>query len=118
MHRCQTQDLRPLVIPQLLSHHAIQPRPNRLASLIYEHARIVIEIHHAAVGSLGFLRGAHHHCVSDVASSDFVCGGDGDGGAFGAEVALFLHDDDYAVAWRGRLEGVVVVRLVDGWMGG
>lgn len=56
--------------------------------------------------------------MSDVASSDFVRGGDGDGGAFGAEVALFLYDDDYAVAWRWRLEGVVVVRLVDGWMGG
>ena len=49
--------------------------------------------------------------MSDVASSDFVRGGAGDGGAFGAEVALFLDDDYYAVAWRGGLEGGLVV----GW---
>ena len=46
--------------------------------------------------------------MSDVAAADFVGGADGDaaaGSGFGAEVALFLHDDDNAVAWGGMLEG-------------
>ena len=50
--------------------------------------------------------------MPDVAAAHFVGGADGDaaaGAGFGAEVALFLDDDDDAVAWRGRLG--------TGWMG-
>lgn len=48
--------------------------------------------------------------MPDVATADFVGGADTDGTAgagFGAEVALFLHDDYYAVAWEEEvLDGI------------
>lgn len=105
MHRCQTQNLTPLLIPQLLPHNPIQSTPNRLPRLIDEHARIIIEPDDAPVLALHLLLRAHHNGVPDVAAPHFVGGGDGDGApGFGAEVALLLDNYYYTVAW-GRLVG-------------
>jgi len=108
MHRRQTENLTPLLSPQLLSHQTRQPTPNRLPALVNQNTSVVVELHHAAVRARVLFRRPHDDCVSDVAAADFVGGADGDaaaGSGFGAEVALFLHDDDNAVAWGGMLEG-------------
>ena len=112
MHRRQTQNLTPLHIPQLLPYNPIQPTPNRLPILINQHARIVVEADNTPVLALVLLLRAHHDRVPDVASADLVGGGDGDRVGFGAEVALFLHDYYYAVAWGGRERMLVVMFLL------
>lgn len=76
MHRRQTQYLTPLLIPQLLAHHTIHPTPNRLAPLIDQHARVIVELHHAAVRALVLFCRADDDGVADVAAADFVGGGD------------------------------------------
>ena len=115
MQRRQTQNLTPPLISQLLPHNTIHTTPNRLATLIDQHTRIVVELHHRAVLPLHLLRRAHNHGVSNVASSHFVGRADGDSAAgLGTEVALFLDDDDDAVAWGCGLESGVVGR---GWEG-
>lgn len=46
--------------------------------------------------------------MTNVAAADFVGGADGyraTGARLGAEVALLLHDDYYAVAWEGYVRG-------------
>jgi hypothetical protein len=103
MHRRQTQNLTPLFPPQLLTHQTRQATPDRLAALVDQHAGVVVEFHHAAVRARVFFGGPHDHGVTDVAAAHFVRCADGHAAArarFGAEVALFLHDDYYAVAWR------------------
>ena len=106
MHRRQTQNLTPLLPPQLLAHQTRKSTPNRLPALVNQHASVVIEFHHAAVRARVLLGRPHDYCVPDVAAADFVGGADGDaaaGAGFGAEVALFLYDNDDAVAWGERL---------------
>jgi len=101
MHRRQTQDLTPLPFPQLLPDHTVQPTPDRLATLVDQDARIVGELHDTTVGPLVLLRRAHDNGVANVAAADLVGGRDGDTASragFGAEVALFLDDDDDAIA--------------------
>lgn len=99
MHRRQTQNLTPLLLPQLRRHHPTHTRPNRLARLINQHTRIIIELDDAAIRALPFLGRSHDDGVAHVAAADFVGGGDGDGGAFGAEVALLLDYDYDAITW-------------------
>ena len=99
MHRRQTQDLAPLHVPQLLSHYSIQSTADRLPVLVDENTCVVVEAHHAAIRPLVLLLCAHHDCVSDISSSDFVGGGDGDSVRFCAKVALLLNDYYDAVAW-------------------
>lgn len=120
MHRRQTQNLTPLLVPQLLPHDAIHARPNGLPALVNQHTSIIIKPDHTAVRPLVLLRRAHDDGVPNVAAADFVGGADGDGAArFGAEVALFLDNDDDAIAWewggwvrwvvwgRGSVDGAV-----------
>jgi hypothetical protein len=120
MHRRQTQNLTPLLPPQLLAHKTRESTPNRLPALVDQHASVVVEFHHAAVGARVLLSRPHDDCVSDVAAADFVGGADGDaaaGSGFGAEVALFLHDDDDAVAWIEELGEFEYVKGCGGEMG-
>lgn len=98
MHRRQTQNLAPFHISQLLPHHTVQSTPNRLPVLVDQHARVVVEAHDTPVLALVHLLGAHDDGVPDVAAADLVGCGDGDGVAFGAEVALLLDDDYDAVS--------------------
>ena len=111
MHRRQTQNLAPPSHPhspdprQLLAYHPTQPRSYRLSTLVNQHASVVIEFHNTPIRPLVFLRRAHDDGVPDIAASDFIGGGDGGGavgGGLGAEGALFLDYDDYAVAWGRR----------------
>lgn len=72
MHRRQTQNLTPLRALQLLAHNPRQTTANGLAALVDQHAGIVVEFHHAAVGARVLLGCAHDHGVSDVAATDLV----------------------------------------------
>ena len=72
MHRRQTQYLTPLLASQLLADQTRKSTPNRLAALVYQHASVVVELHHAAVRPRVLLRRPHNHRVPDVAAADFV----------------------------------------------
>lgn len=98
MCRCQTQDLAPPHIPQLLSNHTAQSTPNWLAGLVDQDARVIVEADDAAVLSLVLLLRANDHGMTDVATTDFIGGGDGDSVGFGTEVALLLNDYNDAVS--------------------
>lgn len=99
MHRRQRQDLRPLLLPQLRRNNAADSRTDGLASLVDQHAGVVVELDHAAVWALPLLRCAHNDCVSNITTSYFVCCADGHAVAgLGAEVALLLDDNYDAVA--------------------
>lgn len=76
MHRRQTQNLAPLRALQLLSHQTAQTTANRLATLVDQHASVVVELHYAAVGARVFLCCADHYGVADVAAAHFVGGAD------------------------------------------
>lgn len=105
MHRRQTQNLTPLLAPQLLADDAAQATADGLAALVDQHAGVVVELDHAAVRARVLLRGAHDDGVPDVAAAHFVGGADADAAAgpgLGAEVALLLHHHDDAVACWGR----------------
>jgi hypothetical protein len=89
--------------PKAQNKLTVQPRPNRLPRLTNQHARIIVEPHHAPVRPLPLLLRAHDHGMPYVAAPDFVRSGDGDAAApawagFGAEVALLLDYDYDAVA--------------------
>ena len=99
VHRRQTQYFTPLLVLQLLAHNAIHPRSNRLASLIDQNASIIIEPHNAPIRSLILLLRPHHDRMPDIAASDLVRCGDGDGTArFRTEASLLLNDYYYSVA--------------------
>lgn len=101
MHRRQTQNLTPPPLPQLLPHNPIQPTPNRIPTLIHQHASIIVKPYHTAIGSLVLVFRANDDGVPDVAATDLVGRADGDGtpaSGFRTEVALFLDDYYYTVA--------------------
>lgn len=72
MHRRKTQNLTPLVIPQLCPHDPVQSASNGLSSLVDKHTGIIIEAHNASVCALVLFLRSDYDCVSDVSSSDFV----------------------------------------------
>jgi hypothetical protein len=98
VHRRQRQDLGPLLLPQLCRDDSADPRPDRLARFVDQHAGVVVKLDHAAVWPLPLLRRPHDHRVSHVSSPDLVRRADGDAVAsLGAKVALLLHDYHDAV---------------------
>lgn len=99
VHGRQRQNLGPLLLPELCCHNPADSGSNGLAGLVDEHASIVVELDHAAVGPLPLLRCPDHDGVAHVSSPDLVGCADGYAVAgFRAKVALFLHHDYYAVA--------------------
>lgn len=99
MHRRQRQDLGPLLLSELARDDAAHSRSDGLAGLVDEHAGVVVELDHAAVGPLPLLRCPHHDGVSHISSSDLVRCADGHAVAgLGAEVALLLDNHHHAIA--------------------
>lgn len=98
--RSHTQNLAPPPPPQLSTHDAVHARSDRVAGLVDEHARVVVEADHAAVGPLHLFPRAHDDGVPDVPALDFV-GGGGDAHAGVAGAPLFL-DDGYDSVTCGR----------------
>lgn len=86
------------MLPQLGAHDPADAGADGLAVLVDQYAGVVAERDDAAVLPLRVVLRAHHDGVADVATADFVGGGNGDAAAgFGTERALFLDDDDDAV---------------------
>ena len=107
VHRRQRQDLGPLHLLELGGDDTADAGANGLAGLVDEDAGVVVELDDAAVGALPLLCGAHDDGVPDVSAADLVGGADGDAVArLGAEVALLLDNNDYAVACS-VLDGVL-----------
>lgn len=105
MHRRQRQNFRPLLLPQFGCYDAAHSRANGLAGLVDQHTGIVVKLDYAAVRPLPLLCCAHHDGMPYVSSADLVRCADGDAVAgLGAKVSLFLHYDDYAIAWGWPLE--------------
>lgn len=100
VHRSHTQDLAPLLPPQLRADDPVDARPDRLARLVDQNTRIVVEAQDASILPLDPVACAHDDGVADVAALDLV-GGGGAGHARGVEGALLLDDADDAVADGG-----------------
>lgn len=99
MHGRQRQDLGPLLLPELCGNDTAHARSNGLASLVDQHAGVVVELDHASVRSLPLLRCPHYDGVPHVSTSHLVRRADGHAVArLGAEVSLLLHDHDDTVA--------------------
>lgn len=101
MHGRHTQDLCPLLPPQLCADDAVDATADGVAGLVDEDAGVVVEAHDGAVHALDLVLCAHDDGVSDVAALDLVAGGGG-GHALAAGAALLLDDAHDAVADRGQ----------------
>jgi hypothetical protein len=101
MHRRHTQDLGPLLPSQLSTDDAVDSRSDGVASLVDEHAGVVIEADDRAVRSLQLLLGPHDDGVADVSALDLVRSGGGPHTGVGG-ISLLLYDGYYSVACRER----------------
>lgn len=95
LHRRHAQYLTPLLVPQLLSHNAVDATTDRVSGLVDEHARVVLEPHRTPVAPADPVPRPHHYCVSDIASLDLGSAGRRHARSMGA--SLFLYDDDDSV---------------------
>lgn len=100
MHRRHTQDLGPLLPPQLGADDAVDAAADGVAGLVDQDAGVVVEAHDGAVLALDLVLCAHDDGVPDVAALDLVAGGRGRH-ALTAGAALLLDDADDAVADGG-----------------
>lgn len=84
----QTQD-------QILT---VQSSPDRITRFVNQDTRIIVKLDETSIRSLNLLARSHDYRMSNIASTDFV-GDTAVCGVFGAEVSLFLDDDDDAVTY-------------------
>src|SRR5690606_22470846 len=68
-------DLHETLVAQLPAHRAEDAGATRVALLVDEHGRVVVEADVAAVGAAALLLGPHHHAADDVALLDAGTGG-------------------------------------------
>jgi len=139
MSRCERQDLRPTLHPQFrrnetynshistlsnrsTRHHTterltIQPRSNRLPTLVHQHARIIIKLDSRAILPPYFFGSAYHNRVPYITAAHLVrsahCRRSAATGRLGAKVSLFLDYDDDAVADAGGAFGAEDVDAFD-----
>lgn len=100
MQRRHTQNLAPLLPPQLGADHAADSGTNGLARLVDEYAGIVVKLHYGPILPLYGVPGADDDGVSDITSLDLVGGGRG-GHTLTGGGALLLDDADDTVAYGG-----------------
>jgi len=93
LHRCHAQYLAPLLRPQLLSHDAVDATSDRVAGLVDEHARVVVEPDRAAVAPADPVPRPYHDCVSDITSLDLGAAGGCHACGVGASLLLYYDDD-------------------------
>lgn len=101
MRRRHTQDLAPLLPPQLSADDTVDARADGVSGLADEDAGVVIELDDAAVGALHLLPRADDNGVSDVAALHLVRRRGGTHTGIGG-AALLLDDGYYTVAFRGE----------------
>lgn len=101
MHRRHTQNLAPLLPPQLGAHHPVYPRSDRLATFVDQHTGIVVKAYTAAVPALDLVLCADHNGMANVTAFHFGGGGRGTHAALARGGALLLDNADNAVADGG-----------------
>lgn len=100
MHGCHTEDLAPLLPPELGADDAVDAASNGVTGLVDEDAGVVVEADDGSVLALDLVLCADDDGVADVATLDLIAGGRGRH-ALAAGAALLLHDADDAVADGG-----------------
>lgn len=101
-----TQNLAPLLPPQLSADDTVDARADGVSSLADEDAGVVVELDDAAVGALHLLPRADDNGVSDVPALYLVRRRGGTHTGIGG-TALLLDDSYYAVAYRGEEAGSI-----------